>query len=86
MPDSSAARLRQRFNSQTMNDRTATDEDARRDGEIEMKVAALDHNVAGQPTKAEPADPRPQEPDDNEHKTNAQTAQRRRRAARPRAR
>ena len=29
-----------------------------------MKVAALDHNVAGQPTKAEPADPRPQEPDE----------------------
>jgi hypothetical protein len=29
-----------------------------------VKVAALDHNVAGQPTKAEPADPRPQEPDE----------------------
>jgi hypothetical protein len=47
-----------------------TDEKARRDGQIEVKVAALDHDVSGQPTKAELAEPRPQEPDDNEHKTN----------------
>jgi NAD(P)-dependent dehydrogenase (short-subunit alcohol dehydrogenase family) len=33
-----------------MNDTTALHEDARRDGEIEVKVAALDRDVAGQPT------------------------------------
>jgi hypothetical protein len=38
--------------------------------EIEVEVPALDHDIPGQPTQAELAEPRPQQPDDNKYQAN----------------
>ena len=43
-----------------------TDDQARCDRKIEAKVAALDHDIAGQPTETELAEPGPQQADNDE--------------------
>src|SRR5271166_5345615 len=48
-----------------------TDHEARRDREIEAEVSALDHDVAGQPTEPELAEPRPQQPDRYQHQAHS---------------
>src|SRR6516225_7830578 len=47
------------------------DAKARYDREIEAEISALDHDVAGQPTEPELADPRPQQPDGYQHQTHS---------------
>ena len=51
-----------------------TDDEARHDREMKAEVPALDHDVAGQPTEPEFAEPWPQRLDDNEHEDQSRPA------------